>query len=161
MTISLIAAMGKNRVIGNKGKIPWNLPADLRYFRRTTDGHSVIMGRKTYESIGRPLPNRKNIIITRDKNYKADGCDVVDSLGEALDRSNSEEVFVIGGGEIYKLALPLANKIYLTLVDYEPKGDAFFPEFDLKEWREISREDHEVDNDNSLRFSFINYEKSA
>jgi len=114
MIISLIAAMDKNKVIGNKGKLPWNLPADMRYFRDKTKGKPVIMGRKTHESIGRPLPDRTNIIVTRDRNYKAKGCVVVHSADEALKAAgNIEEVMVIGGSQIYKEFLPKANRMYL------------------------------------------------
>ena len=129
--ISIIAAMGKNRVIGKDGKIPWRLPGDSARFKKITSGHPVIMGRKTFESIGKPLPHRTNIIITRQKKFVAPGCEVVSSLEEAIIRAASfpgaEEVFIIGGGEIYKQAMNVANRIYLTLIEEDFDGDAYFP----------------------------------
>lgn len=133
--ISIIAAMSKNRVIGTKNKLPWNIPDELKRFRQITQGHPIIMGRKTHESIGRVLHNRPNIIITRDENYKVDGAIIVHSLEEALEESQNfhgrdkNEFFVIGGGEIYRQALPLADKLYLTIIDKEYEGDTFFPDY--------------------------------
>src|SRR3989338_8105608 len=143
MIISLIAAMDKNRVIGKDNSLPWKLPEDMKRFRGITKGKPVIMGRKTFESIGRPLPDRKNIIITRDRNYKAEGCIVVNSKEEALNAAKgSEEVMIIGGEQIFEEFLPIANKMYLTFIDKEFEGDAYFPEYDNAEWKEISREEH-------------------
>ncbi|MBI1936099.1 dihydrofolate reductase [Candidatus Woesearchaeota archaeon] len=156
MTISLIAAMDRNRVIGNENKLLWKIPNDMKRFRQLTAGKTVIMGRKTFESIGRPLPNRTNIIITRDKNYKADGCIVVYSVGEALKKSDSEEIMVIGGAQIYVQLLPTANKMYLTFIDAEFEGDAYFPEFDKKEWKETFREEHEEE----YKYVFVNFERN-
>lgn len=157
MIISLIAAMGKNRTIGKDNSLPWKLPADMKRFKELTSGKPVIMGRKTFESIGRPLPNRKNIIITRDKNYKADNCIIVHSADEAIKAAKgNEEVMIMGGAEIYKQFLPRADRLYLTLIDEEFEGDAYFPEFDKNEWEEVSREEHESDN---LRYSFIVQER--
>ena len=140
MIISLIAAMARNRVIGKDGKLPWRIPEDLKRFKKLTTGHCVVMGRKTFDSIGKPLPNRTNIVITRDKSWRADGVVVAHSLDEALGLASGDEVFVIGGGEIYAAALPKASKLYLTLVEGQWEGDAFFPEYDAGRFREVARE---------------------
>ena len=133
-SISLIAALSENRVIGNKGKIPWHIPEDLKRFKKLTLGHAIIMGRKTYASIGKPLPNRTNIIITRDPHFLAQNCTVVHSLKEAIDeakRVSPGEIFIIGGGEIFAQALPFADKLYLTVVTGQFEGDAIFPDYSL------------------------------
>ena len=131
MIISLVAAMGKNRVIGKDNSLPWKLPEDMKRFKELTSGKTVVMGRTTFESIGKPLPNRINIIITRDKNYKAEGCIVVNSVDEALKYAkDADEVMIIGGAQIYQQFLPIANKMYLTLIDEDFEGDAYFPEYD-------------------------------
>lgn len=143
MTVSLIAALGNNRALGYKNKLPWHIPADLKRFKALTTGHPIIMGRKTYESIGRPLPNRTNIVITRDKNLAIQGCVVCGSLEEAVKKAlavASEEIFVIGGGQIYEQALPLVTKMYLTFVDAAPDGDAFFPVYNEADWHETLSE---------------------
>jgi len=161
MIISLIAAMDKNRVIGNKGKLPWNLPADMKYFRDNTRGKPVIMGRKTYESIGRPLPDRPNIIITHDPDYKAEGCIVVTSSGEALKAAgNAEEVMIIGGSQIYKEFLPKSNKMHLTKIDAAVTGDTYFPEYKIEEWKEVSYEEHERDAENEYDYAFVVLERA-
>jgi dihydrofolate reductase len=158
--ISIIAAMTENRVIGINNTLPWRLPADLRHFRQITTGHHVIMGRRNYESIGRPLPDRTNIVITRNPVYQAPGCRVKHSLAEALqDAGNDPEVFVIGGAEIYRQAISRADRIYLTLVHAEISGDTFFPEFDMREWRETSRAHHEADEKNPYAYSFVTYDR--
>ncbi|RZA04168.1 MAG: dihydrofolate reductase [Proteobacteria bacterium] len=132
--LSMIVAMSDNRVIGIENRLPWNIPEDLKRFKKITSGHPIVMGRKTFESIGRPLPNRTNIVVTRNKDYRAEGVAVCGSLGEALEwaarAAGSEEIFVIGGGELFKEALPKADRIYLTEVKWPYEGDAFFPEFD-------------------------------
>lgn len=130
--VSGIVAMSYNKVIGRDGKLPWDIPEDLQFFRSITNGHVMIMGRKTYESIGRPLPNRISIIITRNKNYKVEGCIVVSSLDEAMAIARAkeqDEIFIIGGGEIFKLAMPIIDKLYLTLVKATIEGDAYFPDY--------------------------------
>lgn len=138
MIISIIAAIAKNRVIGSKNKLPWHLPEDIKRFRTLTLGKPVIMGRKTYESIGKPLPDRKNIVLTRNKDYHISGCIVVHSLDEALNTAKgNNEVMIIGGAEIYKMFLPLADKMYLTLIDAEFAGDSYFPRYNPSEWQEI------------------------
>ncbi len=144
MRISLIAAMSRNRVIGMDNQLPWHLPEDLRRFRALTSGHPVIMGRKTFASIGKPLPHRQNIVISRQKGLEIAGAAVLSSLDEAFSCcASNEEVFVIGGAEIYCLALPKADRIYLTLVDREIEGDAFFPEWPKETFRETEREDRD------------------
>jgi dihydrofolate reductase len=158
--LSIIAAMAENRVIGVNNTLPWRLPADLRHFRRLTTGHHVIMGRRNYESIGRPLPERTNIVVTRNRDYRAPGCQVRHSLEEALrDAGGDPEVFVIGGAEIYRQALDKADRIYLTLVHATVPGDTFFPEFDPGDWSEISRTRHEADEKNPHACSFVIYDR--
>jgi dihydrofolate reductase len=156
MRVSLIAAMAENRVIGAHNTLPWRLPADLKHFRQLTSGHHVIMGRRNYESIGKPLPQRTNIVVTRNRHYCAPGCVVVHSLEEALQRAESDpEIFVIGGAEIYRQALARAERLYLTLVHAAIEGDTYFPEFDPDQWDEISRERHEADEKNPYAYSFV------
>lgn len=130
--ISIIVAIGKNRAIGRKNQLLWNISEDMRHFKKITSGHTVIMGDRTFQSIGKPLPNRKNIVVTLDKNFEAPGCEIRYSLEEVLGeyKNSEEEVFVIGGGIIYKLSLPFADKLYLTVVDDTPEDvDTFFPEY--------------------------------
>ena len=154
--------MAANRVIGRDAGLPWRLPADLEYFKRVTIGYPVIMGRKTHESIGRALPQRVNIIVTRQENYIARRCEIAGSLSEAFTLSGeAEEVMVIGGASLYREALPLAGRIYLTEVQAEPKGDTFFPEFDRESWREVARESHSADDENELPFSFVTLDRIA
>lgn len=155
--IKIIVAISKNRVIGNDNKLIWSLPSDLKRFKQITTGNTVVMGRKTYESIGKPLPNRRNIIITRNSDYKIEGCEVANSLGEALMLCNND-CFIIGGGEIYKQSLPLADKLYLTVINEYFDGDTYFPEIG-NDWVKVSREDHEPDDKNKHKYSFIEYEK--
>lgn len=162
MIISLIAAVSRNGVIGNRGKIPWRLPDDMRRFREITSGHPVVMGRKTYESIGKPLPERENIIVTRQEKYEAPGCVVVHTLEKALDaaRANgTEEAFVIGGAELYREAVPLADKLYLTKINEDFKGDAFFPEINQEEWKKTAEEKGIEDEKNSHSHTFFIFEK--
>lgn len=152
--IKIIVAMSKNRVIGDSNTLIWHLPEDLKRFKQLTTGNAIVMGRKTYESIGRPLPNRRNIIITRDKDYSIEGCEVVNSLEEAFLITGSN-CFVIGGGEIYKQSLSYSEKIYLTLIDKDFEGDTEFPEIN-SEWKEINKEDFES---SGFNWSFIEYER--
>jgi dihydrofolate reductase len=159
--ISLIVAMGENRVIGVDNRMPWHLPADLKRFRQITWGKPVVMGRKTHESIGRPLPGRKNIVLTSDRNYAAPGCTVVHSLQDALREADAGEVMVIGGSSLYRALLPQADRLYLTLIHREFPGDTFFPEFDWSAWREAAREDVGEDPDSGLRYSFLLLERSS
>jgi len=155
--ISIIVATSKNIFIGNNNSLIWKLPADLKRFKQITTGNTVVMGRKTYESIGKPLPNRRNIIITRDTNYLVDNCEIVNSLEEALMLCNND-CFIIGGGEIYKQSIDIADKIYLTLVQEDFEGDTYFPEIG-KEWTKVFREDYEGDEKNEHKYSFIDYER--
>lgn len=158
--ISIIVAVSGNRVIGEKGGgLLWHIPEDMRHFKELTIGHMVIMGRKTYETIGKPLSNRTNIIVTRDPNYKAEGAIVVHSLEEALKvakEKENEEVFIMGGGEIYEQAIGLADKLYLTLVHQNFEGDVYFPDYSEFK-KEISREERE--SVNGLKFTFLELEK--
>jgi dihydrofolate reductase len=159
--ISLIAALARNRVIGIHNRLPWRLPADLKLFRRTTLGHAVIMGRKNYESIGRPLPQRRNIVLSTDPGYQAPGCDVQHSLAAALAAAGGDpEIFIIGGANLYAQAMPLAERMYLTLIEAEFDGDTWFPQYDEKEWQEIAREEHAPDADNPYRFSFLTLQRT-
>jgi dihydrofolate reductase len=160
MTISIVAAMAENNVIGKDNKLIWHMPADLKHFKELTSGHHIVMGRKTWESIGqKPLPNRTSIVITRDKNYKAEGALVVDSLEKALDAvKNDDEVFVVGGGEIYKEAMSKADKLYITRIHHKFEGDTFFPEIG-KEWFEAIYNDFEKDDKNKYDFSLCEYER--
>jgi dihydrofolate reductase len=155
--IKIIVAMSDNRVIGNNNELIWKLSSDLKRFKELTTNNPVVMGRKTYESIGRPLPNRRNIIITRNLEYQVDDCEIVSSLEEALLLTNSD-CFIIGGGEIYKQSLEIVDKIYLTLVHKEFEGDTKFPELN-KEWIEVSREDFNSDEKNEYNYSFIEYDR--
>ena len=154
--ISLIVAVAENNIIGRDNDLIWHLPRDLKHFKETTSGHHIIQGRKTYESVGKPLPNRTNVIITRDKNYKAEGCVVVHSLEEALEVSkNDPEAFITGGGKIYEMAMPLVDRIYLTKVHHSFEGDTFFPEINMEEWTETDRRDFEPDEKNKYPFSIL------
>ncbi|PIQ75807.1 dihydrofolate reductase [Candidatus Peregrinibacteria bacterium CG10_big_fil_rev_8_21_14_0_10_49_24] len=155
MRISLIVAASENNVIGRNNDLPWSLPDDLQHFRTVTEGSPIILGRKNYESIGRPLPRRRNIVISRQPNLSIDGCEVVASLEEALDLVKQEdEVFVIGGGEIYRQALPSADRIYLTRVHADIEGDVFFPELSEEDWEEVSREEHLADDRHAYAFTY-------
>ena len=155
--VKIIVAMSKNRVIGNNNQLIWKLSSDLKRFKELTTGNPIVMGRKTFESIGKPLPNRRNIIITRNNDYIVEGCEIVSSLEEALLLTNNN-CFIIGGGEIYKQALDITDKIYLTLVHKDFEGDTIFPELG-KEWAKISRKDFEADDKNEYKYSFIEYER--
>ncbi|WP_028399654.1 dihydrofolate reductase [Ectobacillus panaciterrae] len=159
--ISLIVAMDQNRLIGSHNDLPWRLPADLAYFKKTTMGHPIIMGRKTFESIGKPLPGRENIIVTRNKEYQAEGCTVVHSISELLERfaSTAEEVFVIGGAELFQEALPAAERLYITYIEELFTGDTWFPEISEAEWQEVSREQGVQDEKNPYEYYFTVYEK--
>lgn len=162
MTIlSMIVAHADNRVIGKDNDMPWYLPADLAYFKKTTLGKPIIMGRKTYESIGRPLPGRKNIVISRDDEYRAEGVEVVGSVEAALALvSDVEEVMVIGGGAIYKHCLPAAQRLYITHIDANIAGDTYFPEYDLNEWRLAVSEVKAADDKNNYQLRFNIYERN-
>ena len=158
--ISIVVAMGKNRVIGAAGGIPWKLPNELQLFKRVTMGHHIIMGRKTWESIGRLLPGRTTVIVTRQRGYTVPGAVVVNSLTAAMAQcAGDDEVFVVGGGELYREALPLSNRLYLTVVDAAPAGDTLMPEINYAQWREISSEQHAVDEKHAHSYRFCVYER--
>ncbi|MDY6801499.1 MAG: dihydrofolate reductase [Bacteroidota bacterium] len=154
--LSIIVAVAENNVIGKDNDLIWHLPRDLKHFKETTSGHYIIMGRKTFESNGRPLPNRTNVIITRDKNYTVEGCVVVHSLEEAIKEAQSDsEAFIIGGGKIYELALPLVDRIYLTKIHHSFEGDTYFPEINMDEWEITDKRDFEADDKNKYPFSIL------
>ncbi len=166
MKIVLIAAFAQNRVVGINNTLPWHLPEDLKYFKRTTSGKAIIMGRKTYDSIGRPLPNRTNIVISRNRDFQAEGVRVVTSLEAAIELAKEvnyindvQEVMIIGGASIYEAALPIADRLYLTHVHAEIEGDAYFPEVNFKQWVEVSREDYQASDKNPYDYSFVVYDK--
>lgn len=157
--ISFIVAMDQNRAIGRNNKLPWHLPADLKYFKRVTMGHPILMGRKTYESIGKPLPGRDNIVITRNPEYKAEGCTVVHSPEEAARLFDGKEVFVIGGAEIFKQFYSFADKLYVTIIHHDFEADTFFQAIDGSEWKAVSREPGIKDEKNPFDYEFVVYEK--
>ena len=161
--ISLIWAMDENRVIGHYNKLPWHLPEDLKFFKRVTMGHPIAMGRKTHESIGKPLPGRENIIITRDRKFKSEGCTILHSVEELLDYTSKmhpeEEVFVIGGAEIFKEIISHADRLYLTMIHHQFEGDTFFPVFHIDEWELESRQNGVKDEKNPYEYEFLIYKR--
>lgn len=160
MHLSAIVAMAENRVIGRNNRLPWRLPADMRYFKKITMGKPILMGRKTYESIGRVLPGRLNIIMTRNTNFQVPEARVVHSLDAALQVvSEVEEAMVIGGAELYQALLLQIQRIYMTVVHAEIEGDQYFPMLDPKEWRQISSEAHQADAENVYAYSFVEWER--
>jgi len=160
MKISIVVAMAANRVIGRDNQLPWHLPADLKYFKQTTMGKPILMGRKTWESIGRPLPGRTNIVITRDENYDAPGCVVVHSIEAALQAAaKQDEVMIIGGAEFYRQVLPRTDRIYLTRINEDFEGDTLFPELISSEWQEAGRVDCDADDNNPHSYSFITLDR--
>ena len=160
--ISLIVAASTNNVIGFQGDLPWRLSADLKRFKELTMGKPIVMGRKTYESIGRPLPGRQNIVITRQRGFSAEGCDVVASVEDAIATAgDAEETMVIGGSEIYSLFLPQAGRLYLTRVHTDVDGDAYFPEINADDWQLVDEESHTADESNEFDYSFRLYERTS
>ena len=165
MILSIISAIGKNNEIGQKNALLWNLPADMKHFKETTSGHSVIMGQKTFESIGRPLPNRRNIILTKDTNFNHEEIEIVystDELIKLLDETTNkdDESFIIGGGQIYKLFIYIADKLYITHVDESfPDADTFFPEIDVTKWEKVKSENYPADLLNKYNLEFAIYTK--
>lgn len=158
--VSLIVAMAKNRVIGINNTLPWRLPADLKHFKALTMGHHMIMGRKTYESIGKQLPGRTTVVVSRDRNLKIEGCIVAHSLPEAIKTcANASHIFVIGGAEIYAQAINLADTLYITEIQKDVAGDAVFPELENLKWREVSREIHRQEEPEPLEYSFVEYQR--
>jgi len=161
MIISIIAAMDKNRLIGSDNGLPWHLPADFKHFKEVTLGKPVLMGRKTFESIGRPLPGRKNIVISR-SGFSADGIDVVDSIDSGLELvEDAEEVMIIGGANIYEQMISRAEKMYLTFVDADCKGDAWFPEINQLEWDILDQKNFKADEKNNFNFSVVAYQRKS
>lgn len=165
MIISAIAALSRNRVIGKNNDLPWRLPDDMKFFMETTKGHHVIMGRKNYDSLHpkfKPLPHRTNIVITRQQNFSAPGCIILHAVepGIEIARKNSEtECFIIGGAEIYKLAMPYTTRLYLTEIDADIDGDTFFPEIDLAQWKEVDRKYHPSDQKHAYAFNIVTYDR--
>ena len=162
MRISIIAALSSNHVIGRDNALPWHLPADLKHFKSVTMGKPVIMGRRTYESIGRPLPGRINIVVTSNPAFVADGCEVVPSIEKALELVREyDEIMVIGGASFYAQMLPRAGRMYLTLVHAEVDGDAYFPDYRASEWRQSERRDFHADDRNNVDYSFVVLDRVA
>ena len=161
MTISIIVATSENNVIGAAGDLPWRLSDDLKHFKSITMGKPIVMGRKTWDSIGRPLPGRQNIVITRQADFVAEGCIVVASTEEAITATaGADEIMVIGGSQVYSLFLPAAGRLYLTRVHAEIEGDAFFPEIDESAWRLVGDDSHSSDDRNAFDYSFLTYERA-
>ncbi len=163
-TITIIAAIAENNALGKDNDLIWHLPADLKRFKKVTSGHHILMGRNTFESIGKPLPNRTTVIITRNKNYKAAGCIVVDSIEKAIEVAKDDpEIFIIGGAQIYKQTMTsdLVDQLDITKVHHSFEADVFFPEIDTSVWEETSREDFNADEKNAYNYSFISYKKKA
>lgn len=159
---NIIAAYESNRGIGYEDDMPWgrDLPADLRHFKELTSGHTIVMGRKTYDSIGRPLPNRRNVVLTSQEDLDIEGCEVVNSLDEALDISaDEEEIFIIGGASLYRVAMPEADRLFITEVTAYLPADTYFPEINPDQWSEISREHHQADENNKYNYTFVEYER--
>ena len=163
MSINIIVSIAKNNVIGKDNTLLWKQSADLKRFKKLTSGHPVIMGQKTYESIGKPLPDRTNIVLTEDPNFQAIGCYIAKSIEESMEicikYSYQDEIFIIGGGSIYRQFLPLADKLYVTIIDAEPDGDTYFPEINIDIWKPIYSEQHFKDNDNQYGYTYLIYEK--
>lgn len=160
--LAIVVAVAANGVIGSNNELPWRLPEDLKYFKRTTMGHPIVMGRKTFDSIGKPLPGRKNIVVTRQTDWQHDGVDVVHNLEDAISLAKKvcreegvERAMLIGGANLYEQALPECERLYLTEVHADVEGDAFFPKFARQQWREIEREDHFADDSNPYNYSFV------
>lgn len=158
MIVSIIVAVANNNAIGGNNQLLWHISADLKRFKAITSGHAIVMGRKTYESIGKPLPNRQNIVITRNRELTLPGADVVESIDVAKAVAKGEELFIIGGGEIYRQTIALADRIYLTRVWADYKADTFFPEIDMSIWKEVSREDFPAEGETPA-YSFILLER--
>lgn len=166
MRLAAIVAQAKNRVIGNQNRLPWHLPEDLKYFKSVTLGKPIIMGRKTFDSIGRPLPGRTNIVVTRDPNYRSEGVEVVHSLDQAIEHAEQlvlinggDEAMIIGGAELYTQALPRLDRLYLTQVHADVEGDAQFPAFDMGDWLELGRQDYQPSGCNPFAYSFVVLER--
>ena len=162
MKITLVAAIASNNVIGKENSLPWNIPEDLKRFKQMTSGHTILMGRKTFDSIGRPLPNRQNIVMTKDKNFKQEGIKVINDFDEALEliKESNEDIFVIGGSKIYELFEPVANKLAITRILKDFEGDAFFPDINWDLWQ-IEKEENFFDEKSNIECKLIEYSKKA
>jgi dihydrofolate reductase len=158
-TLTLVAAMARNRAIGLRGGMPWHLPAELAHFKLTTMGKTLVMGRKTWEAIGRALPGRQNIVVSRNADYGAEGAEVVGSLEKAVSAATSEEVMVIGGGSLYAQAMPAAQRMVLTHIECEAEADTWFPEWDASQWVPVSREHFAADYSNGLAYDIVEYQR--
>ena len=162
MKISIIVAMDRNGVIGKDGSLPWYLSSDLKHFKKITMGKPIVMGRKTHESIGRPLPGRENVVITSDKEYQAPGCTVLNSIECVFAKfRHIDEIMIMGGADLYKQLLAGADRIYLTEVHADLEGDTYFPEFDRESWEEIERYDFRADEKNEYNYSFVILERAG
>jgi len=160
MIVSAVVAIAENNAIGKDNELLWYLPTDLKHFKSITKGHTIVMGRKTFDSIGKPLPHRRNIVITRAKALEIEGAEVVNTIAQALELcSDEEEVFIVGGAEIYKLAMPATDRIYLTTVHRSFEGDAYFPEINMDLWKVTAEEKHEADEKNNIAFTFSTLER--
>ncbi|MFD0697321.1 dihydrofolate reductase [Paenibacillus sp. GCM10027628] len=159
MSISFIFAMDRNRAIGVNNKLPWHLPADLKFFKSVTMGHPILMGRKTYDSIGKPLPGRRNVILTQNSQFQAEGCEVVHSVEEAVQAFRDEELFVIGGAEIFRLMAEVVDRMYITYIDHEFEADTYFGEMDMSEWTLVSSEQGERNEKNPYAYYFRIYDR--
>ncbi|MGM8216399.1 dihydrofolate reductase [Bacillaceae bacterium W0354] len=157
--LSVIVAMDENNVIGYQNDLPWHLPNDLKRFKRITTGHTIVMGRKTYESIGRPLPNRQNIIMTRDSHFTAEGCTVIHSWEELNQYLNDEELFLIGGAELIKQAIPIVDRLYLTIIHHSFEGDTYFPNLNMDDWEVVEKVEGIVDEKNKYPHTFYTYDR--
>jgi dihydrofolate reductase len=162
MKISIIVAIAENGVIGNNNQLIWHIPGDLKRFKALTMGHHIVMGRKTWESIGRPLPGRKSIVVSRNTSYRVEGAEVVHSLNDAIKTaSGDDEIFIIGGGELYRQALPIANRLYLTKVHRSFEGDVSFPEINMAEWKEMHSEKGKPTETDGLEYTYVNLERKV
>jgi len=160
--LSIIVAMASNRTIGINNTLPWRIPEDLKHFKALTMGHHMIMGRKTFDSIGKPLPGRTTVVVTRNREWKIDGCIIAHSLEEALAAcSGDEEIFIVGGAELYAQALPLVNKLYITEIKQDVEGDAHFPEFNCADWQKISHEKRRQETPQPLEYHFVTYRRNG
>jgi dihydrofolate reductase len=157
--ISMISCMDKNRTIGDNNSLPWHLPADLKHFKEVTMGNTIVMGRKTYDSIGRALPGRTNVVLTRDSSWHADGVEVYHTIQSLLDATKGQQLFIIGGEQIYKQFMDKANKLYITLLDHSFTGDAFFPKIEANQWKINSEVIGKKDSKNNYNYKFIEYER--
>jgi len=161
MLLSIIVAMDNNKLIGKNNQLPWRLPADLAFFKKITSNNTVIMGKKTYDSIGKPLPNRRNIIITRNKNLKIDNCEIFNSIDQAINATKKEKVFIIGGANIWQQTLDKVSRLYITQIEAEFEGDTYFPKYDENNWQEINSESHLPDEKNPYKYHFKTFDKKV